>query len=184
MGRLNRRVGFRTSFLEGNTMGNDTRSQARGNHRADDSTQSRATARRTAGEGPSSDRPSSQHTTTDRISTERAALDRLGAERRKVDRAPGDHGSSHLDRAVPQNEVQPSRSDEASLQWMESANGPSALDETQRREMIATSAYLRAERRGFEDGSDVEDWLAAEAEVDAWLNQIDRGLDEPPLFEE
>jgi hypothetical protein len=38
-----------------------------------------------------------------------------------------------------------------------------------RRALIAQSAYLRAERRGFAPGQEVEDWLAAEAEVDALL---------------
>jgi Protein of unknown function (DUF2934) len=38
-----------------------------------------------------------------------------------------------------------------------------------RRAMIEQAAYLRAERRGFAPGSEVEDWLAAEAEVDALL---------------
>lgn len=38
-----------------------------------------------------------------------------------------------------------------------------------RRAMISQSAYLRAERRGFTPGSEIEDWLAAEAEVDALL---------------
>jgi hypothetical protein len=38
-----------------------------------------------------------------------------------------------------------------------------------RRAMIEQAAYLRAERRGFSSGSEVEDWLAAEAEVDALL---------------
>jgi len=33
------------------------------------------------------------------------------------------------------------------------------------RQMIATSAYYIAQRRGFEPGHDVDDWLAAEAEV-------------------
>lgn len=42
-----------------------------------------------------------------------------------------------------------------------------APDERQR--MIAEAAYYRAERRGFTGGSDVEDWLAAEAEVDGLL---------------
>jgi hypothetical protein len=35
--------------------------------------------------------------------------------------------------------------------------------------MIAEGAYLRAERRGFALGHEAEDWLAAEAEVDALL---------------
>jgi len=38
-----------------------------------------------------------------------------------------------------------------------------------RRALIAETAYLRAERRGFVPGHDVEDWLAAEAEVDSLL---------------
>ncbi len=39
-----------------------------------------------------------------------------------------------------------------------------ALD---RRTMIATAAYYRAERRQFASGHELEDWLAAEADVDA-----------------
>jgi hypothetical protein len=38
-----------------------------------------------------------------------------------------------------------------------------------RRAMIAEHAYLRAEWRGFAPGQEAEDWLAAEAEVDALL---------------
>jgi len=40
-----------------------------------------------------------------------------------------------------------------------------------RRALIAETAYLRAERRGFAPGQETEDWLAAEAEVDALLNE-------------
>ncbi len=40
-----------------------------------------------------------------------------------------------------------------------------------RRQMIAEAAWLRAERRGFAPGGEVEDWLAAEAEIDALLAQ-------------
>jgi len=39
-----------------------------------------------------------------------------------------------------------------------------------RRQMIAAAAYYRAERRGFAPGCDLEDWLAAEAEVDGLLS--------------
>ncbi len=38
-----------------------------------------------------------------------------------------------------------------------------------RREMIAEAAYFRAQRRDFLPGHEVEDWLAAEAEVDLRL---------------
>ena len=43
------------------------------------------------------------------------------------------------------------------------------VSEEARRAMIEKAAYLRAERRGFAPGSEEEDWLAAEAEVDALL---------------
>jgi hypothetical protein len=35
-----------------------------------------------------------------------------------------------------------------------------------RENLIATAAYYRAERRGFSPGNELEDWLAAEREVD------------------
>ena len=38
-----------------------------------------------------------------------------------------------------------------------------------RHALIAETAYLRAERRGFASGHETDDWLAAEAEVDALL---------------
>ena len=40
-------------------------------------------------------------------------------------------------------------------------------EDLQRR--IAEAAYYRAERRGFEPGLEAEDWLAAEAEIQASL---------------
>jgi hypothetical protein len=36
--------------------------------------------------------------------------------------------------------------------------------------MIADAAYRRAQQRGFTPGNEVEDWLAAEAEVDFALS--------------
>jgi len=46
---------------------------------------------------------------------------------------------------------------------------PVTVSEDVRRGMIAENAYLRAERRGFSPGHEDEDWVAAEAEVDALL---------------
>jgi hypothetical protein len=43
------------------------------------------------------------------------------------------------------------------------------VDEQERLRMIAEGAYLRAEARGFGNGQQEADWLAAEAEVDARL---------------
>ncbi|MFI4885701.1 MAG: DUF2934 domain-containing protein [Steroidobacterales bacterium] len=36
--------------------------------------------------------------------------------------------------------------------------------------MIGEAAYYIAERRGFDQGRDVEDWLLAEREIDAALS--------------
>ncbi|MGA2564418.1 MAG: DUF2934 domain-containing protein [Steroidobacteraceae bacterium] len=44
--------------------------------------------------------------------------------------------------------------------------GP-GLEAAQRQNAIAQEAYLRAQRRGFEPGHELEDWLAAEAEFNA-----------------
>jgi hypothetical protein len=38
-----------------------------------------------------------------------------------------------------------------------------------RQDLIAKAAYFRAERRQFQPGHELEDWLAAEAEVDRRL---------------
>jgi len=46
---------------------------------------------------------------------------------------------------------------------------PAFVDPQQRAALIAKAAYLRALDRGFAPGREVEDWLAAEAEVDAEL---------------
>jgi len=50
-------------------------------------------------------------------------------------------------------------------------SAPVEISEDVRRGMIAEAAYLRAERRGFTGGHEKEreDWVAAEAEVDALL---------------
>ncbi len=39
----------------------------------------------------------------------------------------------------------------------------------ERHRLIAKSAYLKAERRGFQGGDPHQDWIAAEAEIDAML---------------
>jgi DUF2934 family protein len=45
----------------------------------------------------------------------------------------------------------------------------SRLDTEKRHALIAEAAYLRAERRGFTPGHEVEDWVAAETEIELAL---------------
>jgi len=40
-----------------------------------------------------------------------------------------------------------------------------AADPAQRLAMVAEAAYYKAERRGFDPGHELEDWLQAEAEI-------------------
>ena len=47
------------------------------------------------------------------------------------------------------------------------------IDIDEFREMVAKSAYYRSEKRGFEDGYELDDWLEAEQEISSqrryWL---------------
>lgn len=45
------------------------------------------------------------------------------------------------------------------------AEAEAARRAEERRDMIAIAAYFLAQKRGFEPGHELEDWLAAEAEV-------------------
>ena len=49
--------------------------------------------------------------------------------------------------------------------------------------MIAEAAYYLAERRGFEPGAELDDWLAAEGEIDRLLTVLEDELDEAEELE-
>ena len=51
---------------------------------------------------------------------------------------------------------------------VEPGAAPAATPE-HRETMIAEAAYYRAEKRGFAPGAALEDWLAAEEEIDALI---------------
>lgn len=48
---------------------------------------------------------------------------------------------------------------------------PPRVDSDIRHAMIAQAAYFRAERRGFEDGSQLDDWFEAEREISRILDE-------------
>ena len=50
--------------------------------------------------------------------------------------------------------------------------GKPAVNPQIRHDMIACAAYYRAEKRGFSGGSEIEDWLEAEAEIERTLGGI------------
>src|SRR5579859_3119111 len=49
----------------------------------------------------------------------------------------------------------------------------------ERQALIAEAAYFRAEKRGFRAGHELEDWLAAEADVDRQFAEARRHDDWP-----
>ncbi len=52
-----------------------------------------------------------------------------------------------------------------------STSARSSVSEHERQRLIAEQAYLRAEKRGFKPGGEVEDWLESEKLVDARLRK-------------
>jgi hypothetical protein len=61
------------------------------------------------------------------------------------------------------------RANQESAPAATAAVSPVEISPEARRSMIAEAAYLRAERRGFVPGYELEDWIAAESEVDSLL---------------
>ena len=57
----------------------------------------------------------------------------------------------------------------ATVRKTRTAKKTAVFSPERRQEMIAEAAYLRAEQRGFGPGDPLEDWLAAEREVDLLL---------------
>jgi hypothetical protein len=49
------------------------------------------------------------------------------------------------------------------------------VEPERRASLIAEAAFFRAEKRGFSPGHEMEDWLAAESEVDALLMSAKAG---------
>lgn len=59
------------------------------------------------------------------------------------------------------------------LQGIESRSGFDFTDETHRNR-IATSAYYKAERRGFSGGGELDDWLSAGQEINEEASKHDK----------
>jgi len=54
----------------------------------------------------------------------------------------------------------------ANFQSVPTKQAQSVANSLDRQQLIAMAAYYRADRRGFEGGYEVQDWLEAEAEID------------------
>jgi hypothetical protein len=85
---------------------------------------------------------------------------------RRTTGSPRTESPQPAEKAAPRRRAAPEKAAASSAAV---ASPRLTVSEEARRAMIAEAAYLRAERRGFATGNEEEDWLAAEAEVDALL---------------
>jgi hypothetical protein len=78
---------------------------------------------------------------------------------------------------MPRTTVQSSEH-KPTLNPQHDGDGPAAVGADARRQMIAEAAYFLAEHRGFNGGDPIQDWLAAEVEIDHWLAITQSGTPE------
>jgi hypothetical protein len=67
-------------------------------------------------------------------------------------------------RAEPERKPAPAPKERAARKPLV-GNSQTALTPEELDQMVATQAYLRAEKRGFAPGHELDDWVAAEHEV-------------------
>ena len=84
-------------------------------------------------------------------------------------------GSSRTNKPAPPSTQEPAAQTEVTGAQLERREIPSFSESREAR--IAESAYWRAERRGFTAGQELDDWLAAEKEVDDDIATKDTGRD-------
>ncbi len=92
------------------------------------------------------------------------------ASKQKSDVNPGQAGSERplrTTRAETAKKAAQARSESPRAE----GDGLARLSEDELNAMISRAAYLRAAQRGFEPGHEVEDWLAAEAEIRATMSR-------------
>jgi hypothetical protein len=75
------------------------------------------------------------------------------------------------ERKQPNNLLTASRTTESTTTPPESSEATAPVERERRGAMIAEAAYYRAEQRGFEPGCELDDWCAAENDIDALLTR-------------
>jgi hypothetical protein len=85
---------------------------------------------------------------------------------------PSKRSSAENLKSASDNVVRFAREPSTGSRAATSALPPDGLDfRAAREEMIRVAAYYIAEQRGFVPGAELEDWLIAESEIDALLNE-------------
>jgi Protein of unknown function (DUF2934) len=71
--------------------------------------------------------------------------------------------------AARPSRVRRAKGAKATLETTPTSAELTSITRSDRQAMIATAAYYRAEKRHFAPGCELEDWIAAELEIDALL---------------
>ena len=98
--------------------------------------------------------------------------DKTAAKPQAKGKAPAKKAAS--EGGKPKAARQPAKAKE-SMATAQPAAPLAVVTPEQRYRMICDAAYFRAERRGFVGGSALQDWLEAEAEIDALLREMQAG---------
>lgn len=61
------------------------------------------------------------------------------------------------------------REQSGSAESVQAAPSASSVADAARQQMISEAAYYRAQKRGFAPGRELDDWLAAEAEITGYF---------------
>ncbi len=92
--------------------------------------------------------------------------------KRKRGKAPSPANAKQPKKAAAKSKPARAKADQPRLsQTAEPSTATRRAAAEERWRLIAETAYLRAEQRGFEHGDPVNDWLEAEREVDARLKR-------------
>ena len=61
------------------------------------------------------------------------------------------------------------REQSGTVESVQTAPSASSVADAARQQMISEAAYYRAQRRGFAPGRELDDWVAAEAEITGYF---------------
>lgn len=89
-------------------------------------------------------------------------------------------GKNKMPRKIAGSETVKKKLSEAAPKARSSSIGKKSLSDEERRQLIGKKAYFRAQQRGFAPGFELDDWLAAEREIDG-ENRKSRKIRTPQL---
>jgi hypothetical protein len=93
--------------------------------------------------------------------TKKKATKKSGKRKSSAKKAPASTRTSKSPKRKPSSKKKPSAKSKPAL----------GVTPEERQHMIAIAAYVRAEKRGFVGGNAGDDWVQAEAEIDALLKK-------------